>query len=131
MGACGYVHVRGVVLVTFSWSRVGHCASVWGSSFNQAPDSLIEKKHQPHLWDSSSVKYWQPMPLEATADNVQLSVFAAKALNSTESVRPFLRTLIRLTDYLVENGLYLLRPMRIRTESHSHIPWFSIKLRVH
>ncbi len=33
-------------------------------------------------------------------------VFAAKALNSTESVRPFLRTLLRLTDFLVENGLY-------------------------
>ena len=47
----------------------------------------------------------EPMPLEATADNVQLSVFAAKAVNSTEAVRPFLRSLIRLTDYLVGNGL--------------------------
>eukprot|EP01043_Picozoa_sp_COSAG02_P018860 COSAG02_NODE_892_length_16138_cov_14.599875_14_plen_73_part_01 len=50
--------------------------------------------------------YCEPMPLEATADNVQLSVFAAKALNSTESVQPFLRVLLRLTDYLVDNGLY-------------------------
>ena len=49
--------------------------------------------------------FCEPMPLEATADNVQLSVFAAKASNSTQSVRPFMRTLLRLTDYLVDNGL--------------------------
>ena len=49
--------------------------------------------------------FCEPMPLEATADNVQLSVFAAKASNSTQSVRPFMRTLLRLTDYLVDKGL--------------------------
>ena len=56
-------------------------------------------------WEPHDMFFCEPMPLEATADNVQLSVFAAKASNSTLSVRPFMRTLLRLTDYLVDNGL--------------------------
>lgn len=36
-------------------------------------------------WEPNDMFYCEPMPLEATADNVQLSVFAAKALNSTVS----------------------------------------------
>ena len=58
--------------------------------------------------------FCEPMPLEATADNVQLSVFAAKASNSTLSVRPFMRTLLRLTDYLVDKGL-------VRTCTRPHL----------
>ena len=46
------------------------------------------------------------VPLEATADVVQVTVHAAKATNSTRAARPFLRTLLRLADYLVDNGLY-------------------------
>ena len=50
--------------------------------------------------------YCEPMPLEATADNVQLTAFVAKATNSTAQARPFLRVLLRLADYLVDNGLH-------------------------
>ena len=38
--------------------------------------------------------YCEPMPLEATGDNVQLTAFVAKATNSTVEARPFLRTCV-------------------------------------
>lgn len=72
----------------------------------QYPVMELQCWNKATQWEPTDMFYCEPMPLEATADNVQLSVFAAKALNSTESVRPFLRVLLRLTDYLVDNGLY-------------------------
>ena len=37
---------------------------------------------------------------------LQVTVWAAMATNSTAAARPFLRVLIRLADYLADNGLY-------------------------
>ena len=45
------------------------------------------------------------MPLEASADNIQMTTFSALALNSTAAAQHHMPLLRNLTEYLVQNGL--------------------------
>lgn len=72
----------------------------------QYPVAELQCWNKATRWEPNDMFYCEPMPLEATADVVQVTVFAAKATNSSAAARPFLRTLLRLADYLVDHGLY-------------------------
>ena len=71
----------------------------------QYPVAELQCWNKATRWHPHDFWACEPMPLEATADNVQMSSFAALALNSTTAVERHMPLLRNLTEYLVQNGL--------------------------
>ena len=56
----------------------------------QYPVAELQCWNKATKWEPDDMFYCEPMPLEATADVIQVTVHAAKAMNSSRAARPFL-----------------------------------------
>lgn len=56
----------------------------------QYPVAELQCWNKATKWEPDDMFLCEPMPLEATADVIQVTVHAAKAMNSSRAARPFL-----------------------------------------